>query len=225
MCSGSLGYEGIKVVPDTDPRSTLTTRAASLRRSPHYLGKTKEDSRMDSLATAMHQTGTSAGIVTFVTAIIGMVFGTVGAILGTLAYLRDRPRVVVTLQWDMAASPGAVDYLALKGAPKDPKKLWGVVGVTNTGRRPVFISHVHLGLPKGSPTQNLLLVEGIQGNKLGEGDPPKTFIVDQEQLPAAVNLKKWREVRGQVRDSAGKLYRSRRAKEKTPPSWIPGPKK
>ena len=39
--------------------------------------------------------------VTFITAICGVVFGFRGLLLSRLNFLRDRPKLVVTLGWDM----------------------------------------------------------------------------------------------------------------------------
>ena len=66
-------------------------------------------------------------------------FGTAGLVLGILNYLRDRPNVAVTLQWDMSVTENPVI---------DPRKKWGVISVTSVGRRPVYIVSVALELPK-----------------------------------------------------------------------------
>ena len=41
------------------------------------------------------------GAITIVASILGMILGTAGFVMSVLSYLRDRPRVKVTLQWDM----------------------------------------------------------------------------------------------------------------------------
>lgn len=57
--------------------------------------------------------------------ILGMVLGTAGVTISVLNYLRDRPQVKVTLQWNMV----------------DPNtgEVRGLVRITNTGRRAVYI--------------------------------------------------------------------------------------
>jgi hypothetical protein len=56
--------------------------------------------------------------VTDVVAILGLVAGVTGTVLGILNYLRDRARVEVGLQWDMEVY-GQTKY--------DPSKKWGLI--------------------------------------------------------------------------------------------------
>jgi hypothetical protein len=77
--------------------------------------------------------------VTIITAICGVVFGFGGLLLSILNWFRDRPKLVVTLKWDMAVTDNP-SY--------DPKKRWGLVRVTNVGRRPAYITAVALKIPK-----------------------------------------------------------------------------
>ena len=93
---------------------------------------------------------------TDITAILGVVFGLSGLILGILNYLRDRARIIVTLQWDMKI---------LNDPRHDENKYWGIVTATNIGRRPIYISHAALILPKGYDSEYLLLAEGIKRTK------------------------------------------------------------
>ena len=69
-----------------------------------------------------------ASILTDLTAFAGLLFGLSGFVLSILNYRRDRPRVVVSLQWDMEVLPAA-------GPSADG--LTGLLRVTNAGRRPV----------------------------------------------------------------------------------------
>lgn len=115
----------------------------------------------------------SAITLTDVLAVVGALVGTAGFVLGILNYLRDAPKVRVTLLWDMKFS-GDRRY--------DVNKNYCLVRVTNTGRRPIYVSHASLKLPKGYPHTHLVLGEALQGNKLAEGDPPKTYVGNQDDM-------------------------------------------
>jgi hypothetical protein len=151
-------------------------------------------------------------VVTFITAICGTVFGFAGLLLSILNYFRDRPELVVTLKWDMAVTDNP-SY--------DPKKRWGIVRVTNIGRRPVHLAVVALKLPKSFDTDSgfehthLLLASSVGGKRLAEGDPPAGFIVSQDDLARYSTV--WRHIRAIAEDSTGKTYKS--AKVSTQPSW------
>jgi hypothetical protein len=147
--------------------------------------------------------------LTEVLAVVGSLVGTAGFVLGILNHLRDRPRIVVSLLWDMSVTGG-------RGY--DPHKKYALVKVTNTGRRPVYISHASLKLPKGYAHTDLLLSESLQGNKLDEGDPPKTYVSNQDDM--AQYAKDWKKIRAIVRDSAGKEYSSGRPHRNAKlPTW------
>jgi hypothetical protein len=134
----------------------------------------------------------------------GMVLGTAGFMMSWMNYLRDRPQVRVSLQWDMTNS--------------QTREMMGLVRVVNVGRRPIFISVVALELPKGSKDSHLVLVDSIQGAKLSEGDPPKGFPVKYAGLHQYA--KHWRQIRAYVEDSAGKKYRSKRLPDPHVPTWV-----
>ncbi len=145
--------------------------------------------------------------ITDVAAILGAIFGTAGLVLGILNYLRDRPEVLVKLYWDMSVTDN----------PKyDPKKKWCLVTVTNCGRRPIYISHASLKLPKGYKATHLLIQEAIRGQRLGEGDPPASYVVSQDGMEDY--KKDWHKIRAAVTDTAGKEYLSKVDKSKRP-SW------
>jgi hypothetical protein len=145
---------------------------------------------------------------TDVTALAGTVIGVAALVLGVTNFLRDRPKVIVNLLWDWAVA----------NDPKyDSAKPWGVVGVSNVGRRPVFIMSASLQLPKGYEYTHELLMESIQGQRLAEGDPPARFMVTQEGMDKYA--KDWRKIRAVVKDSARKEYASRRPKRSERPSW------
>ena len=141
--------------------------------------------------------------------LLAIMLGTTGTLLGILNYNRDKARVNVTLQWDMKI---------YNNPQYDKDKSWGVITVTNTGRRPVYISHASIKLPKGFKLTHLLLAEGISGKKLSEGDPPETFILTQEGLEEYSNI--WKKLRAVVIDSTGKEYYSNKNSIKKVPSWV-----
>jgi hypothetical protein len=142
-----------------------------------------------------------------ITGLLGLIFGLIGTTIGVFNYLRDRGRLVVLLQWDMA----------MKG--EDAAKRLGCITVTNTGRRAIFMSHVALRLPKGEEISHFLIQGGLKGQKLSEGDPPAVFPVDQDDLETYAG--KWQEILAQVSDSTGKEWLSK--KVHTIPSWASAP--
>jgi hypothetical protein len=95
--------------------------------------------------------------ITQLTGLLGLIFGIVGTVMGVLNYLRDRANVQVTLQWDMAITPGS---------KYDPNERWGLVRVANVGCRPIFVSHVAIRLPKGFEHTHLVVMEGMAGRSL-----------------------------------------------------------
>ena len=115
--------------------------------------------------------------LTDVTAILGATFGTGGLVLGILNYLRDRPVVKVLLQWNMEMIGGDV---------REGESECGVVTVTNAGRRPVYISHVCLILPKHHQNRLLLVMNSVPGRRLSEGDPPVQFIIPAGRCRRAI---------------------------------------
>jgi hypothetical protein len=140
--------------------------------------------------------------------ILGLIFGVIGTTLGVLNYLRDRPDVIVELQWDMSVTPGS-GY--------DHTKLWGIIRVANAGRRPIYVSHVALRLPKGFDHTHLVISGGITGVTLKEGDSAAVHLVTQDGL--SPYKEHWRSIVAQVNDVSGKTWRSRRIKAAKVPSW------
>jgi hypothetical protein len=136
-------------------------------------------------------------------AVLGMVLGTAGFVMGLMNYLRDRPKIKVHLKWDMEEIHSDVKI--------------GVLTVTNVGRRPIFICVAALLVPKGFEHSHLILKESMPGAKLSEGDAPAKFRVNYDKFYKYA--KNWRDVRGYVEDSAGKKYVSKRLPESDIPSW------
>ena len=91
--------------------------------------------------------------VTDINALLGIIFGFSGFVLGLLAFFRDKPKVKVTLQWGMQ----------MFGDQRvKPGEEFGFVSVTNVGRRPIYVSHVAIKMPKGFDFSYLVLQEGIR---------------------------------------------------------------
>lgn len=141
-------------------------------------------------------------------AVTGLCFGLAGFVLGVLNYLRDRARLAVTLQWDMEVA---------RGTAYDANKLWGAIRVTNVGRRTTYVSHPAIRIPKGYGHSLLLISEGIQGEKLSEGDLTKIYMVSQDGLEKYA--KDWRKLVAQISDTTGKVWTSKSLNENEVPSW------
>lgn len=137
-------------------------------------------------------------MLTYITAVVGVILGSGSLALGIFNYLRDRPKVRIHLQWNMQVIGGS--------EPQDDRE-FGMISVTNTGRRPVYISHVCLVLPKNYKNRVLVLMDSVPGRKLSEGDPPASFIVRHDiQSKYVKDLKR---IRAQVSDSTGQVYMSK----------------
>lgn len=135
--------------------------------------------------------------MTLLSALVGVAIGTAGFVLGVLNYLRDKPRVVVSLTWDLEPFGAAVSAL-------DPTKPWGALTVTNVGRRPIFVSHASLHVP--GETRYFLLNDGIEGVKLLESDPPRRYVIDQQAVRD--RFPEWTRLRGCVVDNTGRHWHS-----------------
>lgn len=150
--------------------------------------------------------------VTAVIAILGLISGVTGTILGILSFLRDRAAVEVSLQWDMSVTPNS---------ELDAQKLWGIITVTNVGRRPIFVSHAAIRLPKQAARaaghSHLVLQAGITGKTLTEGSPSERYVVAQDGLQEYADW--WRDMTAQVNDSAGRVWKSRKLAKRDIPSW------
>ena len=136
--------------------------------------------------------------------VIGTITGTIGCTLGILNYLYDRAKIVVNLKWDM--EPWGHTHL-------NKDEFYGCITVANIGRRSIFISHASLKLP--GKDEYLVLLEGIKGEKLSEGDKPKFYPIRQVGLEKYSN--DWHKIKACVTDSAGKTYYSLPTSKR--PSW------
>jgi len=136
-------------------------------------------------------------------ALVGMVLGTAGFVISLMNHLRDKPKIEVFLKWNMTQG----------GANNN----FGMLKVSNVGRRPVYLGAAALKLPKGFGYTHLVLKESIHGKKLSEGDAPVTYMISYDGLKQYA--KHWRKVRGYVEDSAGRKYQSPKLKKTEKPSW------
>ncbi len=158
---------------------------------------------------------TEKEIVTLVASVLGMVFGVAGLTLGVLNYLRDRPRVAIVVSWDIRIIPS--QHPKPTGGPL--QKTFVRVEIANLGRRPIFIARVCFKFPRGAPTTWALIPESLGGKKLGEGDPPHAYLVDQVDFSEHASY--WKEIRVVAVDSAGKEY-GQNLDSKNPPTWVTG---
>lgn len=131
-------------------------------------------------------------------AVLGLVSGVAGTVLGIMNFLRDRARVEVSLRWDMKTF-GDPQY--------DEDKFWGVISLTNVGRRPIHVSRVALRLPKNLDDSHLLVKSGIGGKTLSEAAPSEIHVVTQEGM--AVYADHWDKIVAQVSDSTGRVWISK----------------
>lgn len=138
-----------------------------------------------------------------ITAIAGLIFGLSGFVLSIVNYLHDRAIVVVDLRWDMTV--------------KEDGRQVGLITIANVGRRPIYLSHAALRLPKEAKTSHLLIMDAVQGEKLAEGDRPKIYIVPQDNLKEFAPY--WKQIRAQVSDSTGKVWYSKKGAITKKPSW------
>jgi hypothetical protein len=140
-----------------------------------------------------------------VTAIAGLIFGLSGLVLSISNYLRDKPRIVIHLKWDMTRRMDTGIEMQV-----------GVITISNVGRRPVYISHAALKFPKESKKSHLIINDSVKGQKLVEGDSPIIFTIPQNALREYARY--WKGIRAQVSDSTGKVWFSKKIKSK--PLWV-----
>ena len=136
-----------------------------------------------------------------ITTLLGLIIGFSAFALSIFNYYRDKAKIRIVLQWDMQNI--------------DNDELYGIVFISNIGRRPIYVSHLVLELPKTYDSRYLLISEGRFGNKLAEGDEPLKFLIPYEKMYKY--KKDWRNIIAQVTDSSGKIWKSNRVKVK--PLW------
>jgi hypothetical protein len=140
-------------------------------------------------------------VVAIVTGILGAMLGSAGLAVSILNYLRDRPKLKVTLQWNMTAL--------------ETRAILGIVWVTNVGRRPTHLGAVALVLPPKYKDSHLTLHDSIKGTRLEEGGKPAVSIVNYDNM--AQYKADWHKIRAMAEDSTGKAYFSEYPKVR--PSW------
>ncbi len=140
--------------------------------------------------------------------VVGVTLGFCGFVLGLLNHYRDRAKVKVTLLWDMNVT---------ENPTYDSRKMWCIIQIANIGRRPIYVSHAALKVPKGYTAEYEAIMEGIPGKKLSEGDKPLQYTVSQEGLEQYAA--DWREIRAQVSDTTGKEWISEKLPRTRKPSW------
>lgn len=136
--------------------------------------------------------------ITDFAALVGAITGPAALLIAFLVYFRDRAGVDVGMQWDMSTyGPGS-----------DAGKTYLVVTAHNVGRRPIYVSHAHIRLPRGADPEvsHIILIGAVEGKTLPEGAAPYLVHADQEGLDKYAGL--WWKLRATVIDSAGKHYHS-----------------
>ena len=118
--------------------------------------------------------------------------------------------------WGFWPIPPNWDWVVYDDASVDQGKKWGVIRVYNEGRRPVYVTHVLIALPKGYDEGHLLIKESMRGAKLDEGDRPELYMMAQEGMEKYA--KDWKRLRAEVLCSNNKTYKAK-ATRKTIPSW------
>ena len=154
-------------------------------------------------------------MLTTITAIAGLIFGVSALLLSLLNYRRDRPKLLVSLRWD------AITVRDTKGCDAT----FGQVYLTNTGRRPIYITAAGVEFdPPNAAWFTLTKKQGkVRGRKLAEGDPPLSLVVDAVGRGADMtreNSSYWREFRAFAEDNTGKRYYSKKTTKC--PSWGDG---
>ena len=132
--------------------------------------------------------------------LIGAITGPAGLTIALLVYFRDRSKVRVILGWDRI----------MVGGPVEDKKTYTQITIINSGRRPIYLSHASIELPKRVSNKygTLLFSDGIDGVTLGEGARPHVVTADQNHENIKNHLQEWWKLRAAVVDASGQKYYS-----------------
>ncbi len=126
------------------------------------------------------------------TGIGGLLVGIVGLVLGLANLVRDKGALRVEL------SEAAIPY----NLPEYPSNIdWGLVNVSNSGRRPIYLEAVDLILNTGGKA----LLFSSQSKQLTEGGEPSHTMFDIGN----VRKQGYRIVCARARDARGRSYYSR----------------
>jgi hypothetical protein len=140
--------------------------------------------------------------ITLGIAVLGVVLGVIGTCLGVLSYRRDTAQIKVFVKWDMSIQP-----------PQQNDGSVGMLQISNSGRRPVYVSHAYVQAGKSETV--LVLEETTAGYTISEGDKPIVIKVPQEGLEQFA--KQWKSVCIVIEGNSGKKYVSNFPEKK--PSW------
>lgn len=146
-------------------------------------------------------------------ALVGMITGVSGFTLSIINYRREEPKLNVGLQWNcFSHTDNSIDktHYVTK------------VTVANSGKRSVYITNVSIIVPKkyGANYTKITLSKRVTGVKLGEGEAPELYELDQNNFQnwLETKLNKFPEMQKDliavVTDSTGKEYKSAPCKDK-----------
>lgn len=134
----------------------------------------------------------------------GLVLGVLGFLLSISTFFRDRPRVRLKVHWNVVRTSNPNPRLAT------------MITAVNTGRRPVFVSRLHLELLRGpgattpapgKPPRAIVFANGEQGVTLVEGGEPHAAHTPQANIEDVV-ASRWWKVRGCAMGLNNRVYRS-----------------
>ena len=128
-------------------------------------------------------------------ALWGATTGTLGLALSLLLFLRDGPRVQITLHLtEEFAAPGSD----------------GCVNIVNVGRRPIFLTHIFMR-PQRRGGNTIIFNTNGGGVTLREGAEPMSVPIRHEVF---VDAGAWWKIRVEVLDITGRPYKSLRLTER-----------
>lgn len=110
----------------------------------------------------------------------GATLGTVGTFLHVWKFLRDRPRVRVTVQKDMMLSPNTLT--------SNPKEKFVIITAANMGNQPVHLSKAYISLRRSKQSLILAGPTNFSTERLEPGQK-RDFLAIQSQCNL-IHLKK-----------------------------------